>query len=31
MESIGTWWMWAAFAAIVVTMLLVDLFAFGGG
>lgn len=31
MESIGTWWLWAAFAAIVVTMLLVDLFAFGGG
>ena len=31
MESIGTWWMWAAFAAIVGTMLLVDLFAFGGG
>lgn len=31
MESIGTWWVWAVFAAIVVTMLLVDLFAFGGG
>ncbi|MCV2216599.1 TerC family protein [Thauera sp. Sel9] len=31
MESIGTWWMWAVFAAIVVVMLLVDLFAFGGG
>ena len=31
MESIGTWWMWAVFASIVVTMLLVDLFAFGGG
>ena len=31
MESIGTWWMWAAFAAIVGAMLLVDLFAFGGG
>ncbi|ENO84848.1 TerC family protein [Thauera linaloolentis] len=31
MESIGTWWMWAAFAAIVLVMLLVDLFAFGGG
>ncbi|WP_418648571.1 TerC family protein [Thauera butanivorans] len=31
MESIGTWWLWAVFAAIVVVMLLVDLFAFGGG
>ncbi len=31
MESIGTWWLWAAFAAIVVVMLLIDLFAFGGG
>ena len=31
MESIGTWWIWAAFAAIVVVMLLVDLLAFGGG
>lgn len=31
MESIGTWWLWAAFAAIVVAMLLVDLLAFGGG
>jgi len=31
LESIGTWWMWAAFAVIVLTMLLVDLFAFGGG
>ncbi|MBL8442719.1 MAG: TerC family protein [Zoogloeaceae bacterium] len=31
MESIGTWWMWAAFAAIVVVMLLLDLFVFGGG
>lgn len=31
MESIGTWWMWAAFAAIVVAMLLVDLLVFKGG
>lgn len=31
MESIGTWWMWVVFAAIVVTMLLADLFVFGGG
>lgn len=31
MESIGTWWMWAAFAAIVVVMLALDLLAFGGG
>ncbi|MBP6800720.1 MAG: TerC family protein [Zoogloea sp.] len=31
MESIGTWWMWTAFAAVVGAMLLIDLFAFGGG
>ncbi|QDF96033.1 hypothetical protein CJ010_05490 [Azoarcus sp. DD4] len=31
MESIGTWWMWAAFACIVVVMLLVDLLVFKGG
>ncbi|MDO9598802.1 MAG: TerC family protein [Azoarcus sp.] len=31
MESIGTWWMWAAFAVIVVAMLAADLFLFKGG
>ena len=31
METIGTWWMWAGFAAIVAVMLAVDLFAVGGG
>ena len=31
MESIGTWWMWAAFAIIVLAMLAADLFLFGGG
>ncbi len=31
MESIGTWWMWAAFAAIVVVMLALDLLVFNGG
>lgn len=31
METIGTGWIWAVFAAIVVAMLLVDLLAFGGG
>lgn len=31
MESIGTWWMWAVFACIVVVMLLVDLLVFKGG
>lgn len=31
MESIGTWWMWAAFAVIVVVMLLVDLLVFKSG
>lgn len=30
-ESIGTAWMWAAFAAIVLVMLLLDLFVFKGG
>jgi len=25
MESIGTWWMWAAFAAFVVVAIIVDL------
>lgn len=31
MESIGTWWMWAGFAAIVLFMLAIDLFVVGGG
>jgi tellurite resistance protein TerC len=31
MESIGTWWMWAGFSAIVLVMLAVDLFVVGGG
>ncbi len=31
MESIGTWWMWAGFLAIVLVMLAIDLFAVGGG
>ena len=31
MESIGTWWMWAGFAAVVVVMLAIDLFLVGGG
>ena len=31
MESIGTWWMWSGFFAIVLIMLAVDLFATGGG
>ncbi|MDQ5907570.1 MAG: hypothetical protein QG590_2055, partial [Pseudomonadota bacterium] len=26
METIGTWWMWAGFFAIVLVMLAVDLF-----
>jgi len=30
MESIGTWWMWAGFFAIVLVMLAIDLFAVGG-
>jgi len=30
-QSIGTWWMWAAFAAIVAAMLLLDLLVFKGG
>lgn len=30
MESIGTWWMWVAFFAIVLTMLAIDLFVVGG-
>jgi tellurite resistance protein TerC len=31
METIGTWWMWAAFFAIVLVMLAIDLFVVGGG
>lgn len=31
MDSIGTGWLWAAFAAVVMVMLLLDLLAFGGG
>lgn len=31
MESIGTWWMWAGFFAIVFVMLAIDLFVVGGG
>jgi len=30
MESIGTWWMWAGFFAIVLIMLAIDLFVVGG-
>jgi tellurite resistance protein TerC len=30
-ESIGTWWMWAGFAAMVLLMLAIDLFVVGGG
>jgi tellurite resistance protein TerC len=31
METIGTWWMWAGFFAIVLVMLAIDLFMVGGG
>jgi tellurite resistance protein TerC len=31
MESIGTWWMWAGFFAIVLVMVAIDLFLVGGG
>lgn len=31
MESVGTWWMWAGFAAVVLVMLAIDLFVVGGG
>ena len=31
MESIGTWWMWAGFFAVVLVMLAIDLFLVGGG
>lgn len=30
LQSIGTWWMWAAFIAFVLVMLALDLFVFGG-
>ena len=31
MVTIGSWWLWAAFAAIVVIMLAIDLLVMGGG
>ena len=31
METIGTWWMWAAFGVVVAVMLVVDLCVVGGG
>lgn len=31
METIGTWWMWVGFLAIVLVMLAIDLFLVGGG
>jgi tellurite resistance protein TerC len=31
METIGTWWMWDGFFAIVLVMLAIDLFVVGGG
>jgi tellurite resistance protein TerC len=31
METIGTWWLWAAFAAVVIVMLAVDLLLLKGG
>jgi tellurite resistance protein TerC len=31
METIGEWWMWPAFLAIVLVMLAIDLFVVGGG
>jgi tellurite resistance protein TerC len=31
METIGTWWMWAGFFAVVLVMLAIDLVAVGGG
>jgi tellurite resistance protein TerC len=31
METIGTWWMWVGFFAIVLVMLAIDLFVVGGG
>lgn len=31
METVGSWWMWVGFAAIVTVMLAIDLFVVGGG
>ena len=31
METIGTWWMWVGFFALVLVMLAIDLFIVGGG
>ena len=31
MESVATGWMWAAFAAVVLMMLFIDLYVVGGG
>lgn len=31
MELLGTWWMWAGFAVIILLLLLVDLLFVGGG
>ncbi len=31
MESIGTWWLWTGFAAVVIVMLAIDLLLLGGG
>jgi tellurite resistance protein TerC len=31
MQSVGVWWMWAIFAAAIILMLAIDLFAFKGG
>lgn len=31
METIGSWWMWAGFFAVVLVMLAIDLFVVGGG
>jgi tellurite resistance protein TerC len=31
LQSIGTWWMWLGFFAIVIVMLFIDLFLVGGG
>lgn len=31
MESLGTWWLWCIFAAIVIVLLAIDLLVMGGG
>ena len=31
METVGSFWMWAGFAAVVAAMLAIDLFVVGGG